>query len=53
MGQGGVKVLTFKALQPGETGLVLHLRRSWEAESEFAESFSVAIKVVEPKGLAR
>ena len=49
MGQGGVKLLTFKALNPGETELVLHLRRSWEAESEFVESFSIVIKVLELK----
>ena len=48
LGSGGTKVLTFKAEKSGGTELVLRLRRSWEAETEFADSFSVKLKIVEP-----
>jgi inhibitor of cysteine peptidase len=48
LGGGGTKILTLKAAKPGETELSLRLRRSWEAESEFADSFSIKLKIVEP-----
>ncbi len=48
MGGGGTKLLTFKAAKPGETEPSLRLRRSWEAESEFVDYFSIKLKIVEP-----
>jgi inhibitor of cysteine peptidase len=47
LGQGGTRLLTFLAAQPGETQLILRLRRSWEKESDFAEAFSVKLKISE------
>ncbi|MCX5786563.1 MAG: protease inhibitor I42 family protein [Elusimicrobia bacterium] len=46
VGRGGTKLLTFEAAKPGEAELALRLRRSWEAESEFVDSFSVKLKIV-------
>ena len=49
VGRGGTKILTFKVAKVGETELILRLRRSWEDESKFVDSFLVKLKIVEPK----
>lgn len=49
VGRAGTKILTFKAAKVGKTELALRLRRSWEDERKFVDSFSVKLKIVEPK----
>jgi len=45
LGRGGTRSFIFKAVEPGRTELILRLRRSWEAESESAGSFSVKLEI--------
>jgi inhibitor of cysteine peptidase len=44
-GSGGVRQLQFEAQTPGETALILHLQRPWEAETAPIESFEVTVQV--------
>jgi inhibitor of cysteine peptidase len=45
LGAGGVEVLTFRALQGGETSLELVYQRPWEKEEEPLETFHIQVVV--------
>jgi inhibitor of cysteine peptidase len=45
VGSGGTRVLTFRALAPGESPLRLKLWREWSGNSSATDHFSVTIQV--------
>ena len=45
VGSGGNLTLTFKALQPGTTTLILVYHRPWETDVEPIDTFSVTVTV--------